>query len=45
MKLKVSKIRGVESQGMMCSEYELGLSKESDGINFRSKQKTSESLS
>jgi len=32
MKLKVSKIRGVESQGMMCSEYELGISEEHDGI-------------
>ena len=28
MKLKVSKIRGVESPGMMCSEYELGISDE-----------------
>ena len=32
LKLKIAKIRGVESKGMLCSEYELGLSKESDGI-------------
>ena len=32
MKLKIAKIRGVESRGMLCSEYELGLSKDSDGI-------------
>ncbi len=31
-KLKKSKIRGVASEGMMCSEVELGLSAESDGI-------------
>jgi phenylalanyl-tRNA synthetase beta chain len=30
--LKPSKIRGVESFGMMCSEKELGLSEESEGI-------------
>ena len=30
--LKVTKIRGVESNGMMCSERELELSSESDGI-------------
>ncbi len=31
-KIKKSKIRGVESFGMLCSESELGLSEESDGI-------------
>lgn len=31
-KLKIAKIRGVESIGMLCSESELNLSKESDGI-------------
>lgn len=30
--IKVSKIRDVESQGMLCSETELGIAKESDGI-------------
>ena len=32
MKLAVSKIRGVTSYGMLCSEAELKLSNESDGI-------------
>ncbi len=32
MKLKVAKIRGVESHGMLCSESELNISNESDGI-------------
>ncbi len=32
MKLKRAKIRGVESMGMICSERELGMSQESDGI-------------
>ena len=32
MKIKAAKIRGVESFGMMCSEYELGISNEHDGI-------------
>ena len=32
MKLEVSKIRGETSYGMLCSESELNLSKESDGI-------------
>ena len=32
MKLKIAKIRGIESRGMLCSEYELGLSKDSNGI-------------
>ena len=30
MKLKVAKIRGVESHGMLCSESELNISDESD---------------
>ncbi len=32
MKLKIAKIRGVESHGMLCSENELNISDESDGI-------------
>ena len=32
MEIKIAKIRGVESRGMLCSESELNLSKESDGI-------------
>ena len=32
MKLTVSKIRGVTSYGMLCSESELNLSEESEGI-------------
>ena len=32
MKLRRAKIRGVESMGMICSERELGLSDESEGI-------------
>ena len=32
LKLKIVKIRGVDSHGMLCSEYELGLSNESKGI-------------
>ena len=32
LKIKVGKIRGVESQGMICSEAELGLSDEANGI-------------
>ena len=32
LKIKVSKLRGVESQGMLCSPSELGLSQESDGL-------------
>merc|ERR1712127_720178 len=30
--LKIAKIRGVESRGMLCSESELNLSNDSDGI-------------
>jgi len=32
MKIKASKIRGVESQGMICSEREIGLGEEHQGI-------------
>ena len=32
LELKISKIRGVESNGMLCSESELNLSNESEGI-------------
>ena len=38
--LKVAKIRGVESKGMLCSESELNLSNESDGIiELKNKEK------
>ena len=38
--LKIVKIRGVESRGMLCSENELNLSDESDGIiELRNKEK------
>ena len=39
MKLVVAKIRGVTSYGMLCSESELNLSDESDGITELSKSK------
>ena len=39
MKLVVSKIRGVTSNGMLCSESELNISKESEGIIELSKVK------
>jgi phenylalanyl-tRNA synthetase beta chain len=39
MKLAVSKIRGVTSYGMLCSESELNLSNESDGIKELAQQK------
>jgi len=39
MKLVVSKIRGVTSYGMLCSESELNLSNESDGIIELSSEK------
>ncbi|MDH4224438.1 MAG: phenylalanine--tRNA ligase subunit beta, partial [Deltaproteobacteria bacterium] len=34
IKLKPAKLRGVPSEGMVCSEYELGLSQEHEGILF-----------
>ena len=37
--LKIAKIRGVESKGMLCSESELNLSDESDGIIELKKKK------
>ena len=38
--LKVAKIRGVESRGMLCSESELNLSNESEGIiELRNREK------
>jgi phenylalanyl-tRNA synthetase beta chain len=40
-KLKIAKIRGVESSGMLCSENELNLSNKSDGI-IELKNKASE---
>ena len=39
MKLVVSKIRGVTSYGMLCSESELNLSSESEGITELSNTK------
>ena len=41
MKLTISKIRGVTSYGMLCSESELNLSDESDGITELSSSKLS----
>ena len=39
-KLKTAKIRGIESKGMLCSESELNLSNESDGIiELKNKEK------
>tara|TARA_B110000003_G_scaffold103155_1_gene105362 strand:+ start:537 stop:2945 length:2409 start_codon:yes stop_codon:yes gene_type:complete len=39
MKLEVSKIRGITSYGMLCSEAELNLSNQSDGITELSNSK------
>jgi phenylalanyl-tRNA synthetase beta chain len=44
MKLVVSKIRGVTSYGMLCSESELNLSDESDGITELSSKKYEKSI-
>ena len=41
MKLQVSKIRGETSYGMLCSESELNLSNESEGITELSSKKYS----
>lgn len=38
LKIKKGKLRGVESQGMFCSEEELGLSNHSDGLMILSKE-------
>ncbi len=38
LKIKRSKLRGVASQGMICSLAELGLEKESDGIHIFSEE-------
>ena len=40
LKLKIAKIRGVESRGMLCSESELNLSDNSEGIiNLNNQEK------
>ncbi len=44
MKLVVSKIRGVSSYGMLCSESELNLSDESDGITELSSSKYAKNI-
>jgi len=44
MKLTVSKIRGVTSYGMLCSESELNLSNESEGITELKKEKYSDQI-
>ncbi len=44
MKLNVSKIRGVTSYGMLCSESELNLSDESDGITELKSNKYSDKI-
>ncbi|MEK9732628.1 MAG: phenylalanine--tRNA ligase subunit beta [Pelagibacteraceae bacterium] len=42
MKLVVAKIRGIESKGMLCSESELGVSNESEGITEIKNEKVGE---
>ena len=44
MKLNISKIRGVTSYGMLCSESELNLSKESEGITELNQNKYSKKI-
>ena len=44
MKLVVAKIRGVESKGMLCSESELGVSDESEGITEIKNKKIGENF-
>jgi phenylalanyl-tRNA synthetase beta chain len=40
LKLQIAKIRGIESSGMLCSESELNISSESDGIiELKNKEK------
>ena len=43
-KLVIAKIRGITSYGMLCSESELNLSNESDGITELSKSKYDKSI-
>ena len=38
MKLSISKIRGITSYGMLCSEAELNISNESEGITELKKE-------
>ena len=38
LKIKKGKLRGVESQGMMCSEEELGIATKSDGLMIMDKE-------
>jgi phenylalanyl-tRNA synthetase beta chain len=38
LKIKPSKLRGIESQGMLCSPSELGLSQDSDGLLILSQE-------
>jgi len=40
LKIKPSKLRGIESQGMLCSPSELGLSADSDGLLILSPEAT-----
>ena len=44
MKLSISKIRGVTSYGMLCSESELNLSNESEGITELKQEKYSKQI-
>ena len=45
MKLSIAKIRGIESFGMLCSESELNLSEDSDGIiELKTKEKIGDNL-
>jgi phenylalanyl-tRNA synthetase beta chain len=44
MKLTISKIRGITSYGMLCSESELNLSNESDGIAVLPKEKFNQQI-
>ena len=44
MKLTISKIRGITSYGMLCSEFELNLSDDSEGITELSQKKYNKSI-